>query len=99
MKSTLILGAGVTGLAAGYASGWPVYEAADAPGGICSSYYVRPGSQERLRQAPADDEAYRFEVGGGPVLHVGHDAHLRSWRPAAADRNPATTPVAVTRAT
>ena len=34
---TFILGAGMTGLAAGYASGLPVYEAAPFPGGICSS--------------------------------------------------------------
>jgi len=42
-ERVLILGAGMTGLAAGYASGLPVYEAAEWPGGICSSYCVRPG--------------------------------------------------------
>jgi len=61
----IILGAGMTGLAAGYASGLPVYEAEEAPGGICSSYYVKPGSNKRLHKAPKDGEAYRFEIGGG----------------------------------
>ena len=67
----LILGAGMTGLAAGYASGLPVYEAAEWPGGICSSYYVRPGSMERLHTAPKDGEAYRFEIGGGHWIFGG----------------------------
>jgi len=61
----MILGAGMTGLAAGVASGFPVFEAADTPGGICSSYYIRSGEKERLIQAPDDGEAYRFEIGGG----------------------------------
>src|SRR5690606_14021821 len=43
-----ILGGGVTGLAAGITAGLPVLEAAAQPGGICSSYYVRPGSETRL---------------------------------------------------
>ncbi|MFA6635894.1 MAG: FAD-dependent oxidoreductase [Candidatus Omnitrophota bacterium] len=60
-----ILGGGITGLAAGYATGFPVYEACPIPGGICSSYYVRPGSWERLIKAPEDGNAYRFEIGGG----------------------------------
>ena len=46
----MILGAGMTGLAAGIATGWPVYEATHRPGGICSSYYL---------------DNYRFEHGGG----------------------------------
>ena len=61
-----ILGVGMTDLAAGYTSGLPVYEAAEWSGGfICSSYYVRPGSTERLHTAPKDGEVYRFEIGGG----------------------------------
>ena len=79
-RQTLILGAGVTGLAAGYASGLPVYEAAAAPGGICSSYYVRPGSTARLAQAPADDEAYRFEIGGGHWIFGGDPTVLHFIR-------------------
>lgn len=55
----------MTGLAAGWASGWPVFEAANIPGGICSSYYIRPGESRRLSRPPEDKEAYRFEIGGG----------------------------------
>lgn len=75
--TTIILGGGVTGLAAGHASGLPVFEAADAPGGICSSYYVRPGTSERLAAAPDDGEAYRFELGGGHWIFGGDPAALR----------------------
>ncbi|MGA2301742.1 MAG: protoporphyrinogen oxidase-like protein [Candidatus Acidiferrum sp.] len=67
----LILGAGVTGLAAGWVSGLPVYEAEEAPGGICSSYYLRPGNKTRLHSPPDDGEAYRFEVGGGHWIFGG----------------------------
>jgi protoporphyrinogen oxidase len=52
----IILGAGVTGLAAGYASGLPVYEANAYPGGICASYYIN---------------GYRFEIGGGHWIFGG----------------------------
>jgi protoporphyrinogen oxidase len=78
--TTLILGGGVTGLAAGIASGLPVYEAEEQSGGICSSYYVRPGSRERLHSAPADGEAYRFEIGGGHWVFGGDPAVLRFFR-------------------
>ena len=64
-KKSIILGAGMTGLAAGFASGLPVFEAADTPGGICSSYYIHPGEKERLAGPPIHEKAYRFEVGGG----------------------------------
>lgn len=78
-----ILGGGVTGLAAGWASGLKLYEAEEAPGGICSSYYVRPGNQERLRHAPVDDEAYRFELGGGHWIFGGDPAIIRFiWKAA-----------------
>jgi protoporphyrinogen oxidase len=69
--SSFILGGGVSGLAAGLASQLTVYEAADSPGGICSSYYVRPGDSRRLTEAPADGEAYRFEIGGGHWIFGG----------------------------
>ena len=39
--NVVVLGAGMTGLGAGL-SGLPVFEAAEDPGGICSSYYMRP---------------------------------------------------------
>lgn len=67
----LILGAGVTGLAAAWASGLPVYEAEEAPGGICSSYYMRPGDKTCLHEPPSDGEAYRFELGGGHWIFGG----------------------------
>jgi protoporphyrinogen oxidase len=70
-RDSYILGGGVTGLAAGWTSGLPVLEAADSPGGICSSYYVRPGGDSRLAARPADGEAYRFEVGGGHWIFGG----------------------------
>src|SRR5688572_22648120 len=75
--STVILGGGVTGLAAGVASGGTVFEAAADPGGICSSYYVRPGESERLRTRPADGVAYRFEIGGGHWIFGGAPLVLR----------------------
>jgi protoporphyrinogen oxidase len=73
---SLVLGGGITGLSAGIASGLPVYEAVEAPGGICSSYYVRPGSKERLAIAPEDKEVYRFEIGGGHWIFGGDPAIL-----------------------
>lgn len=79
-KKSYILGGGVTGLAAGIASGLPVFEAAESPGGICSSYYVRPGGNQRLAQAPQDGEAYRFEIGGGHWIFGGDPMVLRFIR-------------------
>ncbi|MFN2166495.1 MAG: protoporphyrinogen/coproporphyrinogen oxidase [Anaerolineae bacterium] len=66
VDNTLIVGAGMTGLAAGMVSGLPVLEAAGAPGGICSSYYMAPGDTEPSSDpAAAAGNAYRFEIGGG----------------------------------
>jgi protoporphyrinogen oxidase len=79
-NKTFILGAGMTGLAAGLTSGLPVYEAAATPGGICSSYYIRPNSQERLPAAPTDGEAYHFELGGGHWIFGGDPAVLHFIR-------------------
>ncbi|MEU8006396.1 FAD-dependent oxidoreductase [Catellatospora sp. NPDC049111] len=67
---TLILGAGMTGLAAGVASGSPVLEAAHAPGGICRSYYL-PADAVRGTGTHSDAESYRFEVGGGHWIFGG----------------------------
>lgn len=64
-NKTIILGAGITGLTAGVVSRFPVYEATPIPGGICYSYYMRSDSSERLLNVPDDEEAYRFELGGG----------------------------------
>jgi protoporphyrinogen oxidase len=73
----MVLGAGMTGLAFGMASQFPVFEAVDEPGGICSSYYVRPGTTERLHHAPTDGEAYRFEIGGGHWIFGGDPTTLQ----------------------
>ena len=75
----MVLGAGVTGLAAGWASESPVYEARSAPGGICSSYYCRPGQAAGLMSAP-DGECYRFEIGGGHWIFGGDPGVLRFIR-------------------
>jgi protoporphyrinogen oxidase len=76
-KRALILGAGMTGLAAGMSSGLTVLEAAERPGGICCSYYVAPGSDRPLGAPPDDDLAYRFEHGGGHWLFGGEPTVLR----------------------
>ena len=70
----------MTGLAASIASGLPVFEAVETPGGICSSYYVRPGDKERLSRNPSDGEAYHFEIGGGHWIFGGDPAVLRFIR-------------------
>src|SRR5437870_548040 len=67
----------MTGLAAGMASGLPVYEAEATPGGICASYYVRPGDTRRLPAPPADGDAYHFEIGGGHWIFGGDAAIVR----------------------
>ena len=63
--TAFVLGGGVTGLAAGMASGFTVLEAAETPGGICASYYLTPDGATRLPDPPPDGEAFRFERGGG----------------------------------
>lgn len=68
---TVVVGGGVTGLAAAMATGATVLEAAPEPGGICSSYYVRPGTTARLARRPDDGDAYRFEIGGGHWIFGG----------------------------
>jgi protoporphyrinogen oxidase len=79
-RQVVILGAGVTGLAAGIASGLPVYEGTRVPGGICASYYVVPGEQERRHCLPPHGDAYRFEIGGGHWLWGGDPLVLRFIR-------------------
>lgn len=75
-----ILGGGMTGLAAGWASGLPVFEAKASPGGICSSYYIRPSDSKRLSRPPRKDDAYRFEIGGGHWIFGGDPSVLRLIR-------------------
>jgi protoporphyrinogen oxidase len=69
----------MTGLAASMASGWPVYESSETPGGICSSYYVTPQGC-KLTNPPEDGEAYRFEIGGGHWIFGGDPAIIRLIR-------------------
>ncbi len=76
--SAYIIGAGVTGLAAGIVSGAPVFEQATGPGGICRSYYMRPGDPQRLDSSPPDEDAFRFEVGGGHWI-FGRDESVLEW--------------------
>lgn len=64
MKNEIIvLGAGITGLSAGYKKNIPVYEATTNPGGICASYYV--GLDGKIIYSRDNEETYRFEIGGG----------------------------------
>ncbi|HEX5413935.1 MAG TPA: FAD-dependent oxidoreductase [Terriglobia bacterium] len=72
-NNVIVLGAGMSGLGAGLA-GLPVFEAAENPGGICSSYYMRPEGAERYHCAPDDGECYRFEIGGGHWIFGGDPA-------------------------
>jgi hypothetical protein len=80
LKEALVLGAGMTELAAGLASGWPVLEAEATTGGICSSYYIRPNAVDRLSVAPEDSEAYRLEIGGGHWIFGGYPVLTRFIR-------------------
>ena len=75
-KNNIIIGGGVTGLAAGLKSGLKVYEAQEVPGGICSSYYMRTGSKHPEFVLPEDEEAYRFEIGGGHWIFGGEPVIL-----------------------
>ncbi|NIQ14122.1 MAG: protoporphyrinogen oxidase-like protein [Candidatus Dadabacteria bacterium] len=69
--NTLIIGGGVTGLAAGLVSKHQIYESKQVPGGICSSYYLKPGQTEPIFSVPEDEEVYRFEIGGGHWIFGG----------------------------
>ena len=65
---TIVIGAGISGMAAGMTNDWQIYEANRIPGGICSSYFLKPYSSERLVERPLDEEVYMFEYGGGHWL-------------------------------
>ena len=73
----IIIGGGVTGLAAGLVSKLKVYEAEEVPGGICSSYYIKPGENSPEFSSPEDQEAYRFEIGGGHWIFGGDPKVLK----------------------
>jgi protoporphyrinogen oxidase len=70
----------MTGLATGLVSGYRIFETVDQPGGICSSYYIRPGETQRLPNVSQDGEMYRFEIGGGHWIFGGDPAVLRFMR-------------------
>ena len=70
----VVIGGGMTGLAAAMSAGAPLYEARRAPGGICTSYYMVPGTSQRLSEPRPD--AYRFEYGGGHWIFGGDPAVL-----------------------
>lgn len=70
-KHDIIIGAGVTGLSAGIASGFPVFESLSVPGGICSSYTLMPRENKRVFETSENDESYRFEFGGGHWIFGG----------------------------
>jgi len=70
----------MTGLASGLACGLPVYEAEETPGGICCSYYIRPGENKRLHALLKEENAYRFEIGGGHWIFGGDPEVLRFIR-------------------
>jgi len=76
-QEAIILGAGVTGLAASLSSQYPAFEALERPGGICASYYIRPGKTRTHSSSHEDQEAYRFEYGGGHWIFGGDKAVLR----------------------
>lgn len=58
----IILGAGFSGLGAGYQTNIPIFEASDASGGICRSYYR---SSKKISETTSNSKGFRFEVGGG----------------------------------
>lgn len=62
-EGIVILGAGITGLSAGYVLQAPIYEKRHVPGGISSSYYINSTVKQRRSVGSPDD--YRFEIGGG----------------------------------
>lgn len=61
-RDVVILGAGISGLAAAYATRGVAYEAEETVGGLCCSYRCRPSG---VRVRDDDAHGYRFEVGGG----------------------------------
>jgi protoporphyrinogen oxidase len=78
-----VLGGGVTGIAAGRASGGTVFEADTTAGGICASYYMFPGDPQPYFSRPKTPGWYRFEKGGGHWIFGGDPAVLRLFERAA----------------
>lgn len=61
--SSIIIGAGITGLAAGLKNRYVIYEANDNIGGLCMSYYIDLNGDVRFNRIVQD--SFRFEIGGG----------------------------------
>jgi protoporphyrinogen oxidase len=59
MSKTVILGAGITGMAAGFKKDIPIYEASDHAGGICTSYHK---------------DGFEFEEGGSHWIFGNNEA-------------------------
>lgn len=62
-QADIILGAGITGLSAGFERQIDIFEATGFAGGICRSYYAT--RRGKILPARTDKETYRFEQGGG----------------------------------
>jgi len=71
-----VIGAGATGLAAGFAGGCPVFESDTVPGGMSRSYLLKPSEPRRWELGPPDPSGYRFDHGGGHWI-FGLDAPLK----------------------
>jgi len=78
--TTVILGAGITGLAAGYHTGFPVFEARGFSGGLCATYYRKPRHTGRYYELPDGGDAYRFETGGGHWIFGADEEILKFLR-------------------
>jgi len=74
-KNLVILGAGVSGLAAGLNTPVPIFEASACPGGISLSYYSLPGGNRAICRSTLE-RAYRFEIGGGHWIFGGDTSVL-----------------------
>lgn len=72
-----VIGAGATGLAAGFAGNLPVYESDTEPGGMSRSYLLKPGHPRRWATGLPDSSCYRFDHGGGHWI-FGLDGPLKA---------------------
>ena len=68
LEDCIILGSGITGLAAGYISGWKIFEQLKMPGGICGTYGVFPKTGVNVYPQEIRQDIFRFEIGGGHWL-------------------------------
>lgn len=73
-----ILGGGIAGLTLGHRLKKPVFEAEYSAGGLCQSYFVKPGAQRKFEKSPPEKPSYRFELGGGHWI-FGSDRAIIRW--------------------